>query len=229
MARHFHPAGRPGRRAGSGQNPGDPLRRLPQRQNEAGRARPHLSPRRAARRPPRPGPRPRRCRSQPALSVRRAPQRAGHAPRRRQTHGNRLGRPRRVDSRRRALHWPPRRQNTLGVRSRAPARRSRRRRPSHRRLPRPVRRTRQSLHAPAPRLARPHRLAPHARRNQRLPGRPIPRRLGRRRRPPPRQPALRRTLGPPLDGYLALQRLDHRIPQRQQKLRPNGARNARRQ
>ena len=61
--------------------------------------------------------------------------------------------------------------------------------------------------APPPRLPRPDRPAPDARGAARLPRRPLPGRLREGRRSPARQPAVRRALGPALDGRLAVQRL----------------------
>ena len=55
--------------------------------------------------------------------------------------------------------------------------------------------------------ARPHRPAAHARRAARVSRRHFSRCIRKGRRPSARQPALRRTLGPALDGRLAIQRL----------------------
>ena len=96
-------------------------------------------------------------------------------------------------------------------------------------------------------LPRPDRPAPHARGAACLPGRRIAGRLREGRRSPAGQSALRRALGPALDGrlavqrlgrlgqagprqpaaYLALARLDRRVAQSRQALRPHGRGDAR--
>ncbi len=100
---------------------------------------------------------------------------------------------------------------------------------------------------PAASDARPDRPAAHPRRAARLPRRPRPRRLREGRRSPAEQPAIRRALGPALDGrlavqrlgrlgpagprqpaaHLALARLDRRVAQPRQAVRPHGHRDAR--
>ena len=111
--------------------------------------------------------------------------------------------------------------------------------------PAPARRPRR---AAPPRLPRPDRPGPHPRGAPGLPRRPVRPGLREGRRPPAGQPAVRRALGPALDGrlavqrlgrlrrrgprepaaHLALARLDRRVAQRRQGLRPDGRRDARR-
>ena len=99
----------------------------------------------------------------------------------------------------------------------------------------------------APRLSRSDRPAADARRARRVPRRRLGRRLREGRDAAARQPAVRRALGPALDGHLAVQRLvgtgrrgpqhpeahlalarlDRRIAQRRQGLRPDAPRDAR--